>query len=232
MACHKADLEENLDILSKIKDVRIKGNNVVSDVIYYSAFAYKLLMDLDIVLIKNESNTRFISSDAPLVLHNRLYEDQDISCIGYANVGLQLFLPLGPQLAIFGFDRGAYKVEYSESGLVKVNDDEQIFLINDLQWEAAHSVLLVSSDTPEQILQESANIWSSRRGAERTVSREEIVYRTENEAKMRYGSGAAPSKVALNLPFVTCTLPKPARLGPWEVPPLRDASRASLLFES
>ena len=224
---HKAELEGNSEILAALDRVRIRRTNAVSELVSYATIGANLLADLTFMLIQNGSNTPFIASDTPLVLHNRLYEGQHISVTGYANVGLQLFLQLGPKLAIFGFDSEAYTVRTDVGGLVRVNDDEQVRLINDLQWEAAHSVLLVSPDTPEQALQASALDWSSRRRTERTISREEIVYQSDSEARTRYGYGEAPSTVPLDLPFVTCKLPKPALLGPWDIPPFRDADRVA-----
>lgn len=224
---HKAELEGNSEILAALDRVRIRRTNAVSELVSYATIGASLLADLEFMLIQNGSDTPFIASDTPVALHNRLYEGQHISVTGYANVGLQLFLPLGPQLAIFGFDSEAYTIQTDAEGLVRVNDDEPVRLINDLQWEAAHSVLLVSPDMSEQALQASALDWSSRRRTERTISREEIVYQSDSEARTRYGSGEAPSTVPFDLPFVSCKLPKPALLGPWEIPPFRDDDRVA-----
>lgn len=224
---HRAELEENSEIIAALDRVRIGRRDPVSDLLGYAAVGTRLLADLTFMLIRNGSDTPFIASDTPVVLHNKLYEGQHISVTGYANVGLQLFLPLGPQLTLFGFDGKAYAVETGAGSLVGVDDGSQVRLINDLQWEAAHAVLLVSSDMSEQALQASALDWSSRRRSERTILREEILYRSDSEARTRYGSGEAPSSVPLDLAFVTCKLPKPALLAPWEIPPFRDAERVT-----
>lgn len=227
MLRHRAKLEGNGEIIAALDRVRIRPSNAVSELLRYTTVGSRLLADLSFILIRNESHTPFIASDTPVVLHNKLYEGQHISVTGYANVGLQLFLPLGPQLAIFGFDSKAYSVETDVGGLVEVDNASQVLLMNDLQWEAAHEVLLVSPDMSEQALQASALDWSSRRRRERTILRQEIVYQSDSEARMRYGSGEAPSRVSLDLPFVTCKLPKPAPLAPWEIPPFRDAERVT-----
>lgn len=224
---HKAELEGNSKLATAIDSVRIRRANPVSELIEYGAIGANLLADLTFVLIQNASNTPFIASDTPVVLHNRLYEGQQISVTGYANVGLQLFLPIGPQLAIFGFDGDAYTVQADVGGLVKVKDDEQVGLINDLQWEAAHAVLLVPPEMSTKTLQASALDWSSRRSKDRTISRDEIVYQSESKVRTRYGSGWAPSTVPLDLAFVISKLPEPAPLGPWDVPPFRDADHVA-----
>ncbi|WP_336963994.1 DUF4238 domain-containing protein [Sphingobium aquiterrae] len=223
----KAELEGNSEILAALDCVRIKRTNAVSEVVGYATIGASLLADLTFVLLQNGSDTPFIASDTPVVLHNRLYEGQHISVTGYANVGLQLFLPLGPRIALIGFDSVAYTVQTDPRGILKVDDDEQIALINDLQWEAAHAVLLASPDMLEKTLQSAAVHWASRRRAERTVFREEIVDRSDTEVRTRQGSGEAPSAVSLDLSFFTSTLPAPKLLAPWEIPPFRDGDRVA-----
>lgn len=163
----------------------------------------------------------------PLPDHGVAVSKLDQACDDYANVGLQLFLPLGPRLAVFGFDKKAYVPQTGVEGLITVDDDAHVRLINDLQWEAAHSVLLVPSDISEEVLRASAFDWSGGRRGERTIVLEEIVYQSDSEARTRYGSGEAPSTVQLDLPFVTCRLPKPTRLAPWEVPAFHDPERVA-----
>lgn len=166
-----------------------------------------------------------IASDAPVVLHNRFYEGQHISVTGYANVGLQLFLPLGPRLALLGYDAAAYDLQRDCDGIVRVQSADQIRLINDLQWEAAQAVLLVTRDMPEGELQARATHWTSRRPQERVIFLEEVVDRSTTEVWTRQGGGQAPSAVSLDLPFFKLRLPAPPRLGQFEVPPFRDAER-------
>jgi Protein of unknown function (DUF4238) len=101
------DAEETL--VSKI-DLRLSHRNHDEAHAAYATIGASLLADLTLTLIRNDSDTPFIASDTPVVLHNRLYEGQSVSVAGYANVGLQLFLPLGPRLTLFGFDGAAYAV--------------------------------------------------------------------------------------------------------------------------
>nr|WP_294815398.1 DUF4238 domain-containing protein [uncultured Sphingomonas sp.] len=221
----KAELEGNSEIVAALERVRIRRTNAVSEVVGYATIGASLLADLTLTLIRNDSDTPFIASDTPVVLHNRLYEGQSVSVAGYANVGLQLFLPLGPRLTLFGFDGAAYAVHADLGDIVTIDDGAQTRLINDLQWEAAHAVLLVPSDMPETELRSSAARWEAHRPTERTVYREEIVSQSGTEMRTRHGSGEAPSAVSLDLSFVTCLLPAPAPLNPWEMPPFRDAER-------
>ena len=88
---------------------------------------------------------------------------------------------------------------------------------------AAHAVLLASPDMLEKALQSAAAQWASRRRAERTVFREGMIGRSDTEMRTRHGSDEAPSAVSLDLSFLTCILPTPKLLAPWEIPPFRMA---------
>lgn len=225
MLRRKAELEGNAEILEALDLVRIRRTNAVSEVVGYATIAASLLADLRFVILRNESARPFVASDAPVVLHNRLYEDQHIGVTGFANVDLQIFLPLGPRLALFGFDDAAYRVRADNNGVLRVADATQVRLINDLQWEQASTVMLVSPEMSEADLHISASYWTERRNTERTVFREEIVDRSATEVRTRIGSGPRPSGIALDLSFVEPILPKPSPLGLYDIPPFRDAER-------
>ncbi len=227
MLRRKAELEGNDEILAALDKVRIKRTNAVSELVGYATIGASLLADLKFALIQNESETPFISSDTPVVFHNRLYERQHIRVTGYGNVGLQMSLPLGPRLTLFGYDAAAYDVRADPQGLVQVADPAQVRLINDLQWESADAVLLASPDTAEHEFQTSATDWRGRRPTQRTIFREEVMNRTDTEVRTRHGVGQAPSTISFDLPFVTLLLPDPPPLSLYELPPLRDPSRAA-----
>lgn len=223
----KAKLEGNSEMVETLDRVRIGRTNAVSELMGYTAMGASLLADLKLVLIENGSAVPFIASDTPVVFHNRLYEGQHISVTGYANVALQLFLPLGPRLALFGFDAAAYEVATDVREVVQLDDVSDVTLINDLQWESAHAVMLTAPETPEHLLQASAAAWAAPRQRERTVFRETVVDQSDHQLRIQHGSGAAPSTVILDLSFVRCILPPPEPLGVWDIPPFRDVNRVA-----
>ncbi|BCA58119.1 DUF4238 domain-containing protein [Sphingomonas sp. HMP6] len=223
----KAELEGNDFILEHLDKVRITRTNAVSEIVSYATIGANLLADLAFVVVVNESEVAFVSSDAPVVLHNRLFEGQHINVTGYANVGLQLFLPLGPRLALFGYDPAAYYVSANGRGAVRVTDAADVRLINDLQWEAAHAVMLVAPDTAREELVFCGTRWRSLRKTERVLFREEVVEDNGDQVRTRQGSGEAPSSIALDLSFVELRLPIPPRLGSYEIPPFRDPARVA-----
>ena len=82
----QAELEGNEIILENIDKVTFKRTNAVSEIVGYATIGANLLTDLTYVLLVNETRLPFISSDAPVALHNRHYEGQRITVTGYANV--------------------------------------------------------------------------------------------------------------------------------------------------
>lgn len=227
MLRRQAELEGNEIILANLDKVRITRTNAVSEVVSYATIGANLLVDLTFVLVENASEIPFVASDAPVVFHNRLYEGQRIGVTGYANVGLQLFLPLGPRLALFGYDAAAYDVPRDGRDVVRVVHDGDVRLINDLQWEAAHAVILMAPDTPEDELSARAQHWASRRKVERVAFSEEIIDSSETQVRTRQGGGEAPSAVKLDLSFVDVVAPAPPPLAAWEIPPFRDPERVA-----
>lgn len=225
MMRRQAELEGNDYMLESVDKVRIRRTNSASEVVRYATIGANLLTDLKFVLVHNESDTPFIASDAPVTLQNRLYEAQRFSVTGYANVGLQLILPLGPWLLLMGYDEAAYDVRRDADQTVRVQNSADVRLLNDLQWEAAHAVLLTSPDTPEAELHSRATHWLECRKTERVVFQEEIVSQSATEVRTRQGGGQSPSAILLDLSFIGTRLPAPPRLDPFEVPPFRDPER-------
>lgn len=221
----KAELEGNRIILDALDSVTITRSHGVSEVIGYATIAAGLLTDLALTIIENDTEIPFITSDSPVVLHNTLYEGQHIAATGWANVGLQMLLPLGPHRALFAYDADAYRISEDDVGIIKQAHAADIQLINDLQWEAAHKILLVAKGTCPAMLAECAATAARLRRSEHVFVDEEIVNRTGDEVRTRMGSGEAPSSIILDLSFASLLLPAPAELGRWQIPPFRDLER-------
>jgi len=219
MLHRKATLEGNQIILDALPNVRIKRTNAISETVRVATVGASLLTDLNLMLLKNETDKAFISSDVPVVLHNRIYEDQtEFSATGFASVGLQVFLPLGPRYMLVCYDPGVYRADK----VVHLTDLHAVNLLNELQWEAANKVLLVSPETTENELYERAANFTFEKEKERTIFREEVMSENDGELRTRHGSGAKPSSVLLDLPFISVIVARPDKVAPFEHPPIRD----------
>lgn len=220
------ELEGNQEMLDNLDLVKIKRTNPVADSIEAATVGASLLSDLELLIIVNESDIPFISSDVPVTLHNRLYEaSPHTDGAGYASIGLQLFIPVGPRHLLLAYDAKAYEPVDAINGHVTVRDGAIIRLLNDLQWEAADLVLLTPPDVAEKELSYQAAQWRPLRSGQRTVFRSEVSQVSDDEHLVRHGVGAVPSTIKLDLPFLRALLPNATPLGPFEVAPVRSTEK-------
>lgn len=93
----------------------------------------KLLSDMKLVLIKNDTDKPFIFSDSPCVFFNQaLNEYRDVGDIGLRCKGLQIFYPINDKLLIHAFDSDRYTVN-NKRLLVNVSSINDIDQLNILQ---------------------------------------------------------------------------------------------------
>jgi hypothetical protein len=94
-----------------------------------------LLFDLRLKLLIPPSGIRFMTSDHPVVLLNQAFVNvvRNQSSSGLAMRGLQVFLPLSPELLLLAFDQDVYRVGRPERNVIKMARKEDVDLINALQ---------------------------------------------------------------------------------------------------
>ena len=222
------ELEGNQEMLDNLDLVKIERTNPVVDSIEAATVGASLLTDLNLLMIVNESDIPFISSDVPVTLHNRLYEaSPHTDGAGYASVGLQLFIAVGPRHLLLAYDVEAYEPVHAMHGHVTVRDGAIIQLLNDLQWEAADLVILASPDMAEAELTDQAARWRSLRCGQRTIFRSEVSQVSNDKHLVRHGVGGVPSTIKLDLPFLRALLPNATPLGPFEVAPVRSTEKVA-----
>ncbi|HEX4738817.1 MAG TPA: DUF4238 domain-containing protein [Allosphingosinicella sp.] len=204
-------LRDNLDL------VRVTLTHPVHEAMRMAFLGTPLLYDLKLKLIVNASSTPFVASDAPAILHNHLCDGTGTPARGYASIGLQIILPLGPWRALLCYDGDAYAVGSPTSNVVRLLNSRHADLVNDLQWEAARHVLFVPPCADEEHLISFWDRWRHQ-SREQIVAADEVIFQDEKTMRTRLGIGAAPSAVDLSLPFVRPLRPKfPAWTG--EQPP-------------
>lgn len=226
----QAELEGNQRILDPLGRVRITRTNAITDALQAGTMGASLLTDLAMLLIENESQIPFIASDAPVVLHNRLFED-DTACnaAGYGSVGLQIALPLGPRTMLFCYDPAAYRAATDGDGMVRLADEAAVITLNELQWEVAEDLLFVSPDTSRDSLDRDADRWTPLRGGDRMLFHWEEREESGGRVRVRQGVGEPPSVVRLSLPFLTEQLAPARKLEPFEAAPVRDPFKMDLI---
>lgn len=91
--------------------------------------------DLEYKLLINKTNTPFIASDSPVVRYNQHLEEQKHyrGKAGFGSLGLQIFIPLNPDVTIMFYDSKIYRVGDKKKKYLEIKDVESINQLNLLQ---------------------------------------------------------------------------------------------------
>jgi Protein of unknown function (DUF4238) len=126
-----------------------------------SAFSYelreKILDDLKVVILRNESTRDFVTSDHPAVLTNR-WQIQRLkrNSFGTNSAGLLLFMPLGPKTLVMAYDKRVYSIS-NDRGIATVRIESDVLAFNINQYiQAASSIYFRRTDEAGKIAQEIA----------------------------------------------------------------------------
>lgn len=86
--------------------------------------AVVIACDLHLCVLKFFRETPFITSDNPVAKYNQFWEVKKGrgDGTGHASKGLQMFVPLNPQTALFFYDPWAYNVSNIKDGIITIND--------------------------------------------------------------------------------------------------------------
>lgn len=95
---------------------------------------FPLTLDLRCVVLVNGTRTPLVTSDNPVVLYNQLLEERSYaSNTGLQSVGLQIYLPLNPDCALFFYDQDVYGVGPRNPTSLVLDNPYDIDQLNGLQ---------------------------------------------------------------------------------------------------
>lgn len=149
----------------------IKQRDSVALPLSAAANVLNLAADLKMHLYVSRAGVEFMTSDAPVVLHNQYCEGVDFQgVLGWACRGLQVFIPLSPSHLLLLFDGGVYKVGNSHRGsevseLTELRDLNQFNL---LQMLNAQENVYVRGSRDGQQLEHACRLAAARRPTTRT----------------------------------------------------------------
>jgi hypothetical protein len=116
-------------------------DQLASEITVLGVISALILRDLEYHIIKNETASEFYISDHPVFIYNWLYrklEHPGVTSI--TATGLQIFLPLSPQITLCLYDPKVYK--YGQKGLVTcVSKDKDIEILNSFQVINSDSII-------------------------------------------------------------------------------------------
>jgi hypothetical protein len=121
-----------------LERVKVVPTNPVGQALRHILPAYPLLLDLRCVVLANTTPHGLITSDNPVVLYNQLLEERTYaSNTGLQSVGLQIYLPLSPKVAVFLYDPDVYGVGSRSPTRICLENPNDIEQLNALQLLSA-----------------------------------------------------------------------------------------------
>ncbi|MBN2635254.1 MAG: DUF4238 domain-containing protein [Prolixibacteraceae bacterium] len=138
------NIEESLREEISHKDAVALSLMHIKDAVDYS-------LDLELKLLINKTERPFITSDYPLVKYNQFLEGRkyDGGKTGFGCVGLQLILPINPELILILYDPKSYKVGYRKRKYLEITDIKSVEQLNLLQVLNCKSTLFFNQRMPE-----------------------------------------------------------------------------------
>jgi hypothetical protein len=140
-----------------------------------AARAVPVMYDLKLKLLRNETDVHFITSDNPIIRHNQLFEGNPHSGhTGWAQAGLQVFLPLSPKYLCVFYDGQTYKVGDKNARITPVASSEEVARLNALQWLNAHENIYFADGQEQFVAAQAPNIIPRRRNDKSAVVEREV----------------------------------------------------------
>ncbi len=112
--------------------------------------------DLKICVVKNESQSDFITSDDPSIFTNRYYMQRlHRQGFGLVNSGILFFLPLTTRLLLMCYDGGTYVIPDKRGCYLSITRQADVFALNDLQYlKAAENIFFSRWDDRDRVERE------------------------------------------------------------------------------
>jgi hypothetical protein len=153
-----------------LEDFTIRQKDSVALPLSGAADVFTLAADLKVHLYVNRTARGFITSDAPVVLHNQYCEGIDFrGVLGWACRGLQVVLPLSPSHLVLLFDGGVYKVGASHRGcqVTHISDVRDVDQFNLLQILNAQENIYLKVHESDHEFERECRLLASKRPATR-----------------------------------------------------------------
>ncbi|MGI5865493.1 MAG: DUF4238 domain-containing protein [Myxococcales bacterium] len=136
------------DLRQHIDEVDVRHADPVLFSLTLAGSLGPMLLDLHKVILVNETELEFITSDAPVIMHNAWCEGVTWQgTTGFASSGLQILLPLSPRRALLMFDRDVYAVGCKQAPVtVDIMNAADVEAINAMQMTTTQGNIYYSGD--------------------------------------------------------------------------------------
>jgi hypothetical protein len=131
-------------------EFKFNQDKLASAITLNGVFDAVLLGDLEYHIIKNKTSSKnFYISDHPVFIYNWLYRELEHHAVtSIAAIGLQIFLPLSPEITLCLYDPKVYKYGQRTS-VTCISNDTDIEILNSFQVINSDSIIGFSSRESE-----------------------------------------------------------------------------------
>lgn len=135
--------------------VKIINKNAIDMSLEAAIDVSPLLRDLKYVLLVNETNLSFWTSDNPVVFYNQLLEPlcPNKSNTYYTAKGLQIFYPISPKHCFLFYDETTYSFGNKTGRIIKIDRENDVEQINLIQYINANYNLYFNENFDEKYLE-------------------------------------------------------------------------------
>lgn len=123
------------EIVKKLVENRIENETNGSDLVYSCDELTQEIEDLDIGLIRYNTERKLITSDMPVIVINPFCQDM----IGFSNAGIVIFFPLSPELLVVFYDNKIYN---NIKRYMVVNNEQEVLNLNKYQVLSAEERII------------------------------------------------------------------------------------------
>jgi hypothetical protein len=162
--------------------------DAVESAMHVFANEMKVVSDLKICLLRNSTDTPFVTSDDPAVLTNRWQlEDRRTrgGSLGLRGAGAILLLPLSPKVYCLGYDSDVYRIP-SESGWLTLRKVSDIEALNEFQLMNCRANLFVGGSEYADELHHFVGKFKCRRPEARHVINFAVFDGEETDGHRRF----------------------------------------------
>jgi Protein of unknown function (DUF4238) len=176
--------QERSDLQKVLPHVKWVNRGLPADSVATAITHALLLCDLKVKLLLAPESHHFIASDHPVVVLNQGFRDivKGRSVGGIAMRGLQIFLPLSPELAIIAFDSKCYRVGRPDQDAVALNHSDDVWMINALQVLNCHKCIYFRHKEDREICHDLVYNFSGKRvSIQELTSVKNVFYQGQNQ---------------------------------------------------
>lgn len=201
------ELPSGQSVLDVLDDYKITHENSLAFPMLQALTGVDLILDLEVAIIVNTTDEKFVVSDHPVVHDNPRFKNQfERYLAGIQSRGIQIFVPLSDWVQIMLYDPAAYIIDYSDKKKRRVlaTSQEVVTGLNNMQMINAFENVFYRTSNQEQKFVNAQQRLSEYIEQETTIFRtleaEEHDFDTENEI---IESGYRLVDYSPSLPFVT-----------------------------